>query len=297
VADLVNEFSWSRTRDNVFQECRRRYYYQYYGAWGGWDVNSDPLVRRLYILKQLATRQMWIGRLVHEAVERCLLALRDGHGLSEASLIEDTVRQMRAEWKGSRAGLYRETPKRPSLFEHEYAVPIKDSEWQALRDHLVRCLRTELTTGPDIREPLEISASRPEDRDTQLRVSGLSARYGTTEVLSDVTLTVGRDQCVALVGESGSGKTTLARCVVGLHTSWSGQVQFRGQDLPRSAQQRPPQVLQAIQYIFQNPYTALNPRKTIGQIIEKPLHHFYPSLSRSERDEGGSCPHWSPCST
>jgi len=47
VADLVNEFSWSRTRDNVFQECRRRYYYQYYGAWGGWDVNSDPLVRRL----------------------------------------------------------------------------------------------------------------------------------------------------------------------------------------------------------------------------------------------------------
>src|SRR5260370_42506218 len=48
---------------------------------------------------------------------------------------------MRGEWKGSRAGLYRETPKRPSLFEHEYAVPIKDSEWQALRDHLGRCLR------------------------------------------------------------------------------------------------------------------------------------------------------------
>src|SRR5262249_57365578 len=58
-----------------------------------------------------------------------------------------------------------------------------------------------------------------------------------------------------------------------------------GQDLPRSAQQRRPQVLQAIQYIFQNPYTALNPRKTIGQITERPLHHFYPSLSRSERDE------------
>src|SRR5205085_7462523 len=114
---------------------------------------------------------------------------------------------------------------------------------------------------------------------------GLSASYGAAEVLCDVTLSVGRDQCVALVGESGSGKTTLARCVVGLHTSWSGQVQFRGQHLPKSARQRRPQVLQAIQYIFQNPYTALNPRKTIGQIIEKPLHHFYPSMSRSERDE------------
>ncbi len=141
MADLVNEFSWSRTRDNVFQECRRRYYFQYYGAWGGWEAGADPLTRRLYVLKQLGTRQMWAGRLVHEAVERSLLAMRDGHALSEASLIEDTVRQMREEWKGSRDGVYREHPKRTGLFEHEYGVPIKDSEWQAIRDHVVRCLR------------------------------------------------------------------------------------------------------------------------------------------------------------
>src|SRR4026209_3054187 len=76
VADLANEFSWSRTRDNAFQECRRRYYYQYYGAWGGWDADSDPLVRRLYVLKQLATRQMWAGRPVHEAGGRVLRAPR-----------------------------------------------------------------------------------------------------------------------------------------------------------------------------------------------------------------------------
>ena len=141
MADLVNEFSWSRTRDNVFKECRRRYYYQYYGAWGGWEAGADPLVRRLYVLKQLGTRQMWAGRLVHETIERALLAMRDGHALSEAALIEDTVRQMRLEWKGSRDGIYREYPKRTGLFEHEYGVPIRDSEWQALRDHIVRCLR------------------------------------------------------------------------------------------------------------------------------------------------------------
>ena len=70
MADLVNEFSWSRTRDNVFKECRRRYFYQYYGAWGGWDADADPLVRRLYVLKKLGTRQMWAGRLVHETIER-----------------------------------------------------------------------------------------------------------------------------------------------------------------------------------------------------------------------------------
>ena len=141
MAELVNEFSWSRTRDGVFQDCRRRYYLHYYGAWGGWDADADPLTRRLYVLKQLGTRQMWAGKLVHEAVERSLLALRDGHALSEASLIDDTVRQMREEWKASRAGVYRESPKRPGLFEHEYRVPIKAGEWQALRDHVVRCLR------------------------------------------------------------------------------------------------------------------------------------------------------------
>ena len=92
VADLANEFSWSRTRDNIFQECRRRYYLHYYGSWGGWDPGADPAVRALYVLKQLGTRQMWAGRLVHEAAERALLAMRDGHALSEAALIEDTVR-------------------------------------------------------------------------------------------------------------------------------------------------------------------------------------------------------------
>ncbi|OLE65979.1 MAG: hypothetical protein AUI36_07865 [Cyanobacteria bacterium 13_1_40CM_2_61_4] len=141
VADLANEFSWSRTRDNVFQECRRRYYYHYYGAWGGWDAAADPAARALYVLKQLGTRQMWAGRLVHEAAERSLLALRDGHALSEASLIDDTVRQMREEWKGSRDHVYRGSPKRTGLFEHEHAVPVKDGEWQALRDHVIRCLR------------------------------------------------------------------------------------------------------------------------------------------------------------
>ena len=141
VADLANEFSWSRTRDNIFQECRRRYYLHYYGAWGGWDPGVDPAIRALYVLKQLGTRHMWAGRVVHEAVERALQALRDGHALSEASLIDDTVRQMRQEWKGSRDGVYREAPKRPGLFEHEYGVPVKPGEWQALREHVVRCLR------------------------------------------------------------------------------------------------------------------------------------------------------------
>jgi hypothetical protein len=171
----VNEFSWSRSRDTAFQECRRRYYFQYYGSWGGWDVEGDPLTRRLYVLKQLGTRQMWAGRLVHEAIERALLALRDGFALSEASLVEHTVWQMRAEWKGSRRGAYRAHPKCPGLFEHEYAVPVRDGEWRALRDHVIRCLRNfhRLPLLSDIKQT-------PTDRWILIEDIGSFAFEGTT---------------------------------------------------------------------------------------------------------------------
>jgi peptide/nickel transport system ATP-binding protein len=152
-------------------------------------------------------------------------------------------------------------------------------------DHQVRCIRTELTTGPDAHRALAIESTPSDSPNVLLRVSDLSARYGATAVLFDVNLTVDRDQCVAVVGESGSGKTTLARCIVGLHSSLSGQVQFGAQVLPGPALRRSREDLRSIQFIFQNPYTALNPRKTIGQILEQPLVHFFPSLTRAEREE------------
>jgi peptide/nickel transport system ATP-binding protein len=151
--------------------------------------------------------------------------------------------------------------------------------------HLVRCLRTELTSGPDARRAPSIPSDASGATDGLLLVSGLSARYGSTEVLSDVELVVGRNECVAVVGESGSGKTTLARCLVGLHSSWSGQVRFGEAQLPRAALSRSSHDLQSIQYIFQNPYTSLNPRKTIGRIVEQPLLRFFPSLTRVEREK------------
>ncbi len=145
MAELANVFSWSRSRANMFQDCRRRYYYHYYGAWGGWEPTAPPDVRRLYVLKQLTGRQGWAGRTVHAAVELVLRALHAGEELSERSegrLLEDTVRRMREEWRFSRRAGYRERPKDGvALFEHEYEVEVPDQTWQVLRDHVGRCLR------------------------------------------------------------------------------------------------------------------------------------------------------------
>jgi peptide/nickel transport system ATP-binding protein len=152
-------------------------------------------------------------------------------------------------------------------------------------EHLVRCLRTELTARPEVDRGAQLSMPPSAAPGALLRASQLSARYGATEVLSEVDLSVGRNECVAVVGESGSGKTTLARCLVGLHGSWSGEVRFGDEVLARAAYHRSRQELRAIQFIFQNPYTSLNPRTTIGQSIELPLLHFFPSLARSEREE------------
>jgi peptide/nickel transport system ATP-binding protein len=112
--------------------------------------------------------------------------------------------------------------------------------------------------------------------DVVLAIRDLSARYGARETLFDINLQVHRDECVALVGESGSGKTTLARCVAGLHKDWTGELRLGDAALAESARQRPDQVRKDIQYVFQNPYASLNPRRTIGQTIARQLQLFFP---------------------
>jgi PD-(D/E)XK nuclease superfamily protein len=141
VPDLANEFSWSRSRDHTFQECRRKYFYHYYGSWGGWDGAAPAEVRRLYVLKQLSSRQQWAGRIVHDAIEMALHAFADGREIPADPFVSDVVERMRGEWRSSRAGRYRDTPKSPALFEHEYGVEVTREGWQAVSRNVTVCLR------------------------------------------------------------------------------------------------------------------------------------------------------------
>jgi peptide/nickel transport system ATP-binding protein len=148
---------------------------------------------------------------------------------------------------------------------------------------LVRCWRARETVGSSrlTGRPLEPEAPRA---GTMLEAAGVNAHYGDFHVLQDVSLQIAPQTCVAVVGESGSGKTTLARCIVGLHADWSGEMRYIGEPLAPGVRTRPKAVLEKIQYIFQNPYTSLNPRKTIDQIVTQPLE-YYQDLPAAERDE------------
>jgi hypothetical protein len=141
MGELANEFSWSRSRDGAFQDCRRKYYYHYYGAWGGWDVAASEDVRRLYILKQLSSRQQWAGRVVHDAIELALHGMRETRTVPVEPFIADVIARMRGEWRSSKAGRYRESPKTVALFEHEYRVDLRNEAWQAISQNVATCLR------------------------------------------------------------------------------------------------------------------------------------------------------------
>jgi peptide/nickel transport system ATP-binding protein len=148
----------------------------------------------------------------------------------------------------------------------------------------VRCLRVSPVSAPRLERPLLRATPADPDCAPVLSLRDVSAAYAAGPVLSGISLEVPPQSCVAIVGESGSGKTTLARCITGLHKNWTGEITFQGAPLAHGARGRPRRVLRQIQYIFQNPYTSLNPRKTVGQIVAEPLRRFL-SLSRDERTE------------
>jgi peptide/nickel transport system ATP-binding protein len=142
--------------------------------------------------------------------------------------------------------------------------------------HTVRCFHHAEAVRHAEPEGAGQLGPRTVGEDLVLTVRDLDAHYGASHALFRIDLDVHREECLALVGESGSGKTTLARSVSGLHSDYTGQVRLNDDPLPQAARRRSREARKEIQYIFQNPYASLNPRRTIGQTIGRQLQLFYP---------------------
>jgi peptide/nickel transport system ATP-binding protein len=136
--------------------------------------------------------------------------------------------------------------------------------------HTVRCVKPWSVPVPAEATPTSIiSSAAPSD--AALVVDHVSASYTGTRVLHDIALHVEKGECLALVGESGSGKTTLSRSIGGLHHEWTGQIRLGDTVLSRTARDRTLEQRMKIQYVFQNPYSSLNPRRLIGDSLARPL--------------------------
>jgi peptide/nickel transport system ATP-binding protein len=107
----------------------------------------------------------------------------------------------------------------------------------------------------------------------ELRFEDVTVQYGATTAVDGVSLTVPAGQVVGLVGESGSGKSTLARAAVGL-APYDGRILLDGQPVPTKGGHRP------LQMVFQDPYSSLDPRMSIGESVAEAMPR---GASRAER--------------
>ncbi|GAB3559288.1 ABC transporter ATP-binding protein [Spelaeicoccus albus] len=116
-----------------------------------------------------------------------------------------------------------------------------------------------------------VSTTAPETDDAVVCAEDISLSYGSNRVLDGVTLSLAPGESTMLLGESGSGKTTLSQCIAGLNAGFTGRVRLAGETLKNGTRQRTQDDRRRIQYVFQSPFSSLNPRRTIGESIAVPL--------------------------
>jgi peptide/nickel transport system ATP-binding protein len=155
------------------------------------------------------------------------------------------------------------------------ACSVLEPQLQALSSQQrVACLAPHLQPLQRVAQACVAPVTDSVERTPLLQIKDLNVAYDR-QVLFDVSLQVSAGECLALVGESGSGKTSLARAVAGLGENAEGELFYADGLLSLSARQRDGAQRHQIQYIFQNPYRALNPRQSVFQTLSAPLEHFF----------------------
>ncbi|MCK4649853.1 PD-(D/E)XK nuclease family protein [Candidatus Pacearchaeota archaeon] len=136
-----NEFSWSKSRDGLFKECRRKYFFNHYGFWNGWIAAEDDRVKRIYYLKKLATKEVWVGSIVHEVIEFVLRKFRVGEDISLSHALAILRKRFDSDFEISRLKEYTGfMSKAHRFFEDEYGIDISDEERGELMKKAETCL-------------------------------------------------------------------------------------------------------------------------------------------------------------
>ena len=114
-----------------------------------------------------------------------------------------------------------------------------------------------------------------------------NTKAGLLHAIDDVSFSINKGETLGIVGESGCGKSTTGRCVIRLLEPTSGEVIFDGQDILKLGKHELNKVRKDMQIVFQDPYSSLNPRKTVFDTIAQPLkhHNILPSNKKAVVEE------------
>lgn len=107
---------------------------------------------------------------------------------------------------------------------------------------------------------------------------------GTLHAVDDISFDLPAGYTLGVVGESGCGKSTLGRTIIGLLDSTEGQILFEGRDITNLKEQQRKQLCCEMQIIFQDPFSSLNPRMCVADLIAEPLLVFKKYKNRNDRD-------------
>jgi len=118
----------------------------------------------------------------------------------------------------------------------------------------------------------------------ELREAGFRYRRASTAALDAISLAVEPGRNVGLVGESGAGKTTALSLLLGLTSPTSGELLFDGTPLDRRERARMREFRRSVQTVFQDPYSSLDPRQSVGRIIAEPLTSLKVASGQDARD-------------
>lgn len=143
-------------------------------------------------------------------------------------------------------------------------------------------------------------SNRPAPGEVLVDVKGLKMHFPVTsgvlisrvvahvKAIDGVNFHIKKGETLGLVGESGCGKTTTGRCILQLEKTTAGEILYEGEDLTKLNQKEMVPVRQKIQVIFQDPYSSLNPRMKIGEIIGEPMlvHGIIPEQDKRDRRIG-----------
>lgn len=202
------------------------------------------------------------------------------HDLAVVAQVADEVAVM------LQGEIVEQSPVRDVLYAptHRYTRRLIRAVPDLAGSHRIGDVEAITTDATVVEQPVAGRRADGDDETAMVDAEGISLSYGSQRVLDSVDLTLRAGESTMLLGESGSGKTTLSRCIAGLNDRFRGTVALGGETLANGTRHRSADQRRRIQYVFQSPFSSLNPRRTIGESVEVPLRMSQQMTGPQRRD-------------